>query len=559
MSVLSLPRVVLYRINYSSKTAVELDPNDRVYCSGKYKNMAQWKYDLTALQVERAGREMIISRVTASWYTSAKYTYDIRIQTGRIYEKKSGWYFGDATGTSKDSMQQISTTRYAGYDTVTAIQSIINSGASEIYMSCENESSPSGYGTCQYGELIIEYEYATPLKVINYLTCDSSQAVQGDTINYTASIRNINKEDTITSIQLELVRVENGVDISVGDAATISRTLQPGELAEINREITIPSWANPARSTDLYLKATIAGADPEKELLCNVLDKKYNPTIENFQVYRSRQNLVDGSWIKSENGIHTLTDLKIYIGEGATGFTLYAYYAEDGEPDIASEENRISLSSKIDSALTGFEKETNVIDRTDGWGLNSNWHFALVLTDGYETARVDAELAKAFANMHLAGLTTGGVRFGGYCSRSTQDNPAFECSYPAYFDAGIISEQYQDGDVITLTGGAFYGYVTNGTEYIRFNIPLRKSLEKINSATITTLRANIANAGGYGITSSFADGGSDYIVSGVSCTCTVLKETNEIFVALDRSSGFALTNNDNVSVRYEQIVITLNE
>ena len=95
MRVLSLQRVVLYRINYSAKTAGERDPNYRGYCSGKYKNMEQWKYDRTALQAERAGREMIISRVTASWYTSAKYTYDIRIQTGRIYEKKSGWYFAN--------------------------------------------------------------------------------------------------------------------------------------------------------------------------------------------------------------------------------------------------------------------------------------------------------------------------------------------------------------------------------------------------------------------------------------------------------------------------------
>ena len=170
-----------------------------------------------------------------------------------------------------------------------------------------------------------------------------------------------------------------------------------------------------------------------------------------------------------------------------------------------------------------------------------------------------AQIGIAFTNMHLAGLTTGGVRFGGYCERSTQGNPAFECSYPAYFDAGIATEQYHDGDVVTLNGGAFYGYTTNGAEYIRFNIPLRKSLERINSATITTLMANIANAGGYGITGSFADGGSNYLVSGISCTCTVLKETNEIFVSLERGSAFALTNNDNVSVRNEQIVITLSE
>lgn len=443
MAVTGLPRVATYKINYSTGEAWTQGAGAEVYCSAKYKNMAQWQYDLTALQAERAGRQIVISRATVEWKTSAKYTYDIRVQNERCYGRNWGVYLGDAKGTSTTSMQWISTTRYAPHDSILLIQDTINSGATDIYVSCQNESTrASGYGACQYGTLYIEYEYATPLTVINYSMCNVDKAVQGDSVNITASIRNVNKDNAIDSIQLELVRAEGENDIRVGDIITINRSVQPGELTNIDQEIIIPHWDNPARSTDLYLKITIAGADSEKARLCSVLDKLYRPTIETFKVYRARMNLVDGAWSKNDNGVHTLTDLKLYIGEGATGFTLYAYYAENGQPDISSEENRINLNSKIDSALSGLENALNVIDTANGWGLNSDWHFTLIFTDGYETARMDEEVKKAFTNMHLAGLTTGGVRFGGYCTRSEQGNPAFECDYPIYADGGIPSLDY---------------------------------------------------------------------------------------------------------------------
>ena len=34
------------------------------------------------------------------------------------------------------------------------------------------------------------------------------------------------------------------------------------------------------------------------------------------------------------------------------------------------------------------------------------------------------------------------MRFGGYCTRSTLNNPAFECEYPIYADGGIASLDY---------------------------------------------------------------------------------------------------------------------
>ena len=555
MATINLPRTATRKIQYTTGEVWMVGANDPVYCSGKYKNYAQWVYDLTALQTERSGRDMIVSRATASWKTSAKYTYNIRIQSIASTDRKAGAYLGAAQGTSSSAMQWINVSQTAPQEAVTAIQRIINSGASAIYMSCENPNNNTGYGTCQYGELAIEYEYATPLMIIDYVVTDKARILLGDTIGFTASVRNTT-DTAIDSVQFAIVREVDGADVQVGDTLTVEASIAPGATAILQQEIAVPAWENPARGTQLYLQVNIPGTDAEKAKLCLALDKLYNPQIEVFRVQRALQHPIDG-WMVNDNGMHTMTDLKISLDAGASGFTLTAYYGT-GNVDAATADS-IPLTSKLSDALTGFTGRTGIVDTAEGFGLDNGWNFLLVLTDGYETAQMSAAIDKAFTNLHLAGLSTGGVRIGGYCRRSTQGNPAFECSYPAYFDAGIASEQYHDGDVVTLEGGTFFGYATNGAEYIRFTIPLRKSLEKISSATITTLMANIANSGGYGITSGFVAGGSNYLAAGITCACTIQKETNEIMVALDRASAFALANNDNLSVRNEKIVVSLNE
>lgn len=438
MSTVTLPRVALWEIYYASQTATSRGVNDGIYCSGRNKTMAQAKYDLSALQTERAGRTLIIKRVTVGWYTSAKYTYNIRIQPWRTFTRKMGYYLGDAKGTSISSMQPISTTRYAGNDTVAIMQGVINDGASEIYVSCENAGEPSGRGECQYFALTIEYEYATPLNVIEYLTADKDRIVLGESVDISASIRNITQSE-ISAVQLQVVREVDGADVAVGDAVTVDATIPAAETALINQTLTIPVWADAARATQLYVQVTIVGADAEKEALCMALDRRYNPTIEAFNVSRATEHPING-WMKSDNGVNTMTDMKIGLDSGATGFTLKVYYGT-GVVDISTAES-IDLTSRISDAITGFIDDTGIIERTGGWSLGSAWNFLLVLSDGYESAQMAAEIRIAFTNMHLAGLTTGGVRFGGYCTRSEQDSPAFECSYPIYADGGIASLDY---------------------------------------------------------------------------------------------------------------------
>ena len=439
MATMTLPRVQTYRIYYNTGAAEEAGADGAVYCGAKKKHMAQWQYDMTALQTERAGRDIIITRATVSWQTSSTSTYDIRVQDARCYGRGAGVYLGEAKGTSTSSMQWISTSRAAPHDSITLIQNTINSGATAIYISCQNESTSSNvYGTCQYGTLTIEYDYATPLTVIEYLVADKTMIALGESVGVSASIRNIT-ESEISAVQLQVVREVDGADVAIGDAVTVDVTIPAAETALINQTLTIPAWANPARATQLYVQVSITGADAEKAALCTALDARYHPTIETFSVSRATQHPIDG-WIKSDNGVNTMTDLKIDLGSGATGFTMKVYYGT-GEIDTSTALG-IDLTSRISDAIAGLTNATGLIEQTGGWALGSAWNFLLVLTDGYESAQMGAQIGIAFTNMHLAGLTTGGVRFGGYCTRSEQGKPAFECSYPIYADGGIASMDY---------------------------------------------------------------------------------------------------------------------
>ena len=443
MATMTLPRVQTYRIYYNTGAAEEAGADGAVYCGAKKKHMAQWQYDLTALQTERAGRDIIITRATVSWQTSSTSTYDIRVQDARCYGRGAGVYLGDAKGTSTSSMQWISTSRAAPHDSISLIQNTINGGATAIYISCQNESTSSNvYGTCQYGTLTIEYDYATPLTVIEYLVADKTMIALGESVDVSASIRNIT-ESEISAVQLQVVREVDGADVAIGDAVSVDVTIPAAETAQIHQTLTIPAWANAARATQLYVLVTIAGKDAEKAALCTAMDKRYNPTIETFNVSRATQHPIDG-WIKSDNGVNTMTDLKIDLGSGASGFTMKVYYGT-GEIGISTAQS-IDLTSRISDAIAGLTDAIGLIEKPDGWALGSAWNFLLVLSDSYESAQMGAQIGIAFTNMHLAGLTTGGVRFGGYCTRSEQGQPAFECDYPIYADGGIASMDYSTAE-----------------------------------------------------------------------------------------------------------------
>ena len=58
-----------------------------------------------------------------------------------------------------------------------------------------------------------------------------------------------------------------------------------------------------------------------------------------------------------------------------------------------------------------------------------NYTLTFTIGDAYDKAVFSVLVARAFANLHLSGLATGGVAIGKF-SAATQGNPLFECAFP---------------------------------------------------------------------------------------------------------------------------------
>ena len=262
----------------------------------------------------------------------------------------------------------------------------------------------------------------------------------------------------------------------------------------------------------------------------------------------------------NDEAIAVKTTAKLTADCAASQLAAHGYsislYATDAHNPALPTDTVIAFNATLSNLIAGITDSTSAV--TASFSAATDWYFLLTVSNGYETTSAYGSIPRAFANVHLAGLGTGGVAFGKF-SGSTEGHPLFECEFPAYFNAGIASHEYHDGDVVTIEGGTFLGYVTSSSKAIHFVIPLRKSLERVNTATLTQLKANISNNGGYAISSSNVSGGSNYIISSVTRSVTIDKIRNVLEVYLTRSSAWDLTNNDTLSVRNNIISIQLNE
>ena len=112
--------------------------------------------------------------------------------------------------------------------------------------------------------------------------------------------------------------------------------------------------------------------------------------------------------------------------------TLRLYYRSGAMPTTAS--SYIDLTSRITALLSGVTDSTTLITRT--FSKSSDWYFLLVFGDDYESVQAGCMVARAFANLHLSGSSTGGVCFGGF-STAQEGDPRLESHYPAHLYGGI--------------------------------------------------------------------------------------------------------------------------
>lgn len=157
--------------------------------------------------------------------------------------------------------------------------------------------------------------------------------------------------------------------------------------------------------------------------------ERCSPAITVFEIQRGTGG------IASDEGESALLSLKLSLANTArkSSMTLKLYYAENSEATIDS--SYINLTTYIDTMLSGVTENSTLISKT--FSNSSAWNFLLVFGDGYEKVQLPGSFIKAFANVHMSGMSTGGICFGGFC-KSTEGNPMTESYYPIYAYGGII-------------------------------------------------------------------------------------------------------------------------
>lgn len=179
---------------------------------------------------------------------------------------------------------------------------------------------------------------------------------------------------------------------------------------------------------------------------------EFKPSISAAKLYRANSlgaAADDGTYL-------TFTATLAVEKTGTSGSGVFTIYSGDSP---ATATTQVYRKSGIAGSTGGVVVSQAPISGVSVGSGEKKWYrmeFSYTaLTDtgasSTEVVAVAFLIGNVFTNVHLAGASTGGVRFGGY-STATEDNPKFECDYPAYFYGGIAQIGDGSGDLLALIG-----------------------------------------------------------------------------------------------------------
>ena len=179
------------------------------------------------------------------------------------------------------------------------------------------------------------------------------------------------------------------------------------------------------------------------------LSSEFKPSITDAKIYRASSTGAasdSGTYLSftaklavEKTGASGSGILRIYSGSSASGATTQVY----SKTGISGSTSGVTVSGPAFATLASGSKK---------W-YRMEFSYTATANGVRSTETVSAAflVGSVFTNVHLAGVSTGGVRFGGY-STATVDNPKFECDYPAYLYGGIAQIGDGSGDLLALIG-----------------------------------------------------------------------------------------------------------
>lgn len=179
---------------------------------------------------------------------------------------------------------------------------------------------------------------------------------------------------------------------------------------------------------------------------------EFKPSISAAKLYRANSlgaAADDGTYL-------TFTATLAVEKSGTSGSGVFTIYSGDSP---ATATTQVYRKSGIAGSTGGVVVSQAPISGVSVGSGEKKWYrmefsyTALTETGASSTEAVAVAflIGNVFTNVHLARASTGGVRFGGY-STATEDNPKFECDYPAYLYGGIAQIGDGSGDLLALIG-----------------------------------------------------------------------------------------------------------
>ena len=329
----------------------------------------------------------------------------------------------------------------------------------------------------------------------------------------------------------------------------------PGAAAWVEANITLRTTLT-NKLDHVYWRAT---ASQPMVLTITYNSSEFKPNITNAKLYRANSlgaAADDGTYLSftakltvEKLGTSGSGTFKIYSGGSADATTTRVYSSS-----VSGSTSGKTVSAAPISGLTvgsgekkGFRMEFSYTALTDS-GASST-----------ETVSATFLIGNVFTNVHLAGVSTGGVRFGGY-STAGEGTPKFECDYPAYLYGGIAQIGNGSGSLLELmgvqTGSSAAQSVTNSKtatvdvvfarSYKEAPVVVANIVSESDSYYLGRCNVAIQSVSTTGFTARLANGGSAAVVFGFNWAAfgTLASEYTPVIVT--RPQG-AMTSNSSLS------------
>ena len=242
--------------------------------------------------------------------------------------------------------------------------------------------------------------------------------------------------------------------ISKGTTATFTITFPMWTLSSswgsgriLSAPIEFKFWSAVDRSGSGNGTVNVAGQE------ISYLQYRISVTKRSVQFERYAQ--IGGVYQKNDEGTAVIGSFGISISEGRTASDITVATVKITNNGESGTQTLNIPSNVLNAALSqnGYVESVPSLFSSIQFDTAYNYTLQFTIGDAYNTCVFSVLVARAFANVHLSGCTTGGVAFGKF-SASTEGSPVFECEYPAVFNAGIKGVTNYSTDEVA-TGGTW--------------------------------------------------------------------------------------------------------